>query len=189
MKTYKETLISKCKKHAIVHGIFAVIIMIVIFIFSSQKGYESSSLSGSVFEFISKILSPVMPESFMSFLETYIRKLAHVSIYFLLGIFTSLCSIWIYKYRIYKGLITVCTKLRAFFHYFTGWAVALLYAVSDEIHQAMVPGRSCEIADMGLDSLSAIVGTLLVALFSIRSIRKAGKFIAEEERPYNPKAI
>ena len=185
MKTYRETLTSKAKKRAIVHGVFAVIIMIIIFIFSSQKGYESSKLSDSVYNFLSRILSPITSEAFMTFLHDYIRKIAHVTMYFLLSLFTSLCSIAIYRCRMLKGRSENCTWVRAFFHYFARWAVAVLYAVTDEIHQVAVPGRSCEIADMGIDALSALAATLLVALFSIVRLKKTKKFIIEEEAPYN----
>jgi len=41
-------------------------------------------------------------------------------------------------------------------------AVALLYALSDEIHQAFVPGRNPSAADLAVDAIGAAVG---IALF------------------------
>ena len=44
------------------------------------------------------------------------------------------------------------------------WALATAYAVTDEIHQMFVPGRSCELGDMLLDSVGVLVGVVLLAL-------------------------
>ena len=44
------------------------------------------------------------------------------------------------------------------------WLVGTLYAVTDEIHQSFVPGRSCELRDMGIDSCGVLTGVLIVSL-------------------------
>ena len=41
------------------------------------------------------------------------------------------------------------------------WVIGTLYAVSDEIHQLFVEGRSCEVRDMLLDSVGVAAGVLL----------------------------
>ena len=46
---------------------------------------------------------------------------------------------------------------------FSLWTCAL-YAVSDEIHQLFVSGRSCQLTDVLLDSAGAFVGHLLYQL-------------------------
>ena len=38
----------------------------------------------------------------------------------------------------------------------------ILYAISDEIHQYFVPGRSAEIRDVLIDVLGANIGILLI---------------------------
>ena len=38
------------------------------------------------------------------------------------------------------------------------WAIGTLYAVSDEVHQYFVPGRSCELRDMLIDACGVAVG-------------------------------
>ena len=45
------------------------------------------------------------------------------------------------------------------------WVIGTLYAVSDEIHQLFVPGRSCELRDVFIDSLGVL--TALIILFII----------------------
>ncbi len=47
--------------------------------------------------------------------------------------------------------------------------VASLYAVTDEVHQAFVPGRTPDVVDWGVDTLGALVGALALAYI----IRKA----------------
>ena len=44
------------------------------------------------------------------------------------------------------------------------WLVGTLYAVTDEIHQFYVPGRSCELRDIGIDSCGVLAGVLVVSL-------------------------
>lgn len=48
--------------------------------------------------------------------------------------------------------------------------VTFLWGVSDEVHQAMVPGRSPELADAMADLIGAIGGTAVQHLFSNRSV-------------------
>lgn len=48
--------------------------------------------------------------------------------------------------------------------------ISLLWGLSDEIHQALVPGRSPELADIVADLLGAIVGATGWQLFSNRSV-------------------
>lgn len=44
------------------------------------------------------------------------------------------------------------------------WMVGTLYAVSDEVHQFFVPGRSCEVRDMVIDSCGVAAGVLIMLL-------------------------
>ena len=42
------------------------------------------------------------------------------------------------------------------------FAFSALYAVSDEIHQYFVPGRSCQITDIFIDSAGAFCGAVMI---------------------------
>ena len=46
-------------------------------------------------------------------------------------------------------------------------SVGLLYAISDEIHQAFIPGRGPQIAEVGIDFSGVVVG-ILIAFFVIK---------------------
>jgi VanZ family protein len=49
-----------------------------------------------------------------------------------------------------------------------GWAVLVagLYSLTDEFHQAFVPGRTASLIDSGIDTTGAILGTLLILLWA-----------------------
>lgn len=38
------------------------------------------------------------------------------------------------------------------------WVIVVLYAISDEIHQALVPGRSPLVTDVAIDALGGLLG-------------------------------
>ena len=53
-----------------------------------------------------------------------------------------------------------------------------LYAVSDEIHQIFVPGRSCQAFDVLIDSSGVLTGTIIMLLFLVlskKAVRRSGK--------------
>lgn len=140
--------------------------MAAIFWFSNQPAKASSQMSGGITETIAAFLpgydalSLGIQKAVFHTVEVVVRKSAHFGIYALLG-----------------GLVFFAVS-----RYFKrGWAQILiafggcaLYAVSDEIHQLFVPGRSCEFKDVCIDSAGAFIGILVVfALLAIISgIRK-----------------
>ena len=147
--------------------------MTVIFLFSSQNGQLSSDVSEG---FAARLFSIIYPSFHdmsdlekLNFLETVmltIRKLAHFTLYFVLGFLSSLLFVTIKKYGIYiKGIIS--------------WGFCVLYAVSDEIHQYFVPDRACAFRDVLIDSMGALLSVIIfVALiWSIKRFHKYKKFI------------
>jgi len=69
-------------------------------------------------------------------------------------------------YAVLGALVWVALYPRKHAH--TALAVAVLvssaYGVSDEIHQAFVPGRTPDVVDWGVDTLGALVGATVVWL-------------------------
>ena len=55
-----------------------------------------------------------------------------------------------------------------------GIAGAVLYGISDELHQRFVPGRTPDVLDLAADSLGAMAGALLALLvrFASRALRR-----------------
>lgn len=134
------------KVYRIVSWTSVVLWMGVIFYLSDQVAADSSELSSGVSAFIIGFLGTLIPawhveaESFSFF----IRKAAHFSAYFLLG-FLIVHAFWASHFR------GVRFALYAF-------AASVFYAISDEVHQLFIPGRSGEVRDVFIDSAGALVG-------------------------------
>ena len=131
-------------KNKIVSLILVIIWMVIIFILSSFDATSSSGQSGIIVNFISSITNI----DNLSLLSKIVRKLAHFTEYIILGLLV--CNlIKNYDKKTYIAII-----------------ICILYAVSDELHQILVPGRSCQILDILIDSLGSILG-----IFTLNSIR------------------
>ena len=112
----------------------------LIFLFSSQDGGESSGFSRKFVEFFVK--DPEMVDK----IEPYVRKLAHFSEYGLGGVlFISLFSTYDWSDR--RKIITSIS-------------LGVWYAILDEVHQLMVPGRSGAFKDVYIDSLGIVTGVI-----------------------------
>ena len=121
--------------------ILVIIWMTFIFAMSSFNSTESSSQSNFIVDIVSKILNIDNIE----LLSLIIRKLAHFTEYFILGLFVY-NLIYGYNKKKYVALI-----------------ICILYAMSDEIHQLFVPGRSCQMLDVCIDSIGSMLGIYLLS--------------------------
>lgn len=128
--------------------------MIFIFLFSSQEATESSKLSDSfidktvinVYKVFDSDLTKSKEHSIKEILVTPIRKLAHLSIYLILGI---LVYLTLTEYKVKKIIIYALI-------------ICLAYAISDEFHQLFVKGRSGEVRDVIIDTLGSSIGIILI---------------------------
>ena len=84
----------------------------------------------------------------------YSRKCAHATIYFILGIF------------IYY-LLTIFNKKNA---YLISVIFCFMYAISDEIHQKFVMGRTSSFYDVLIDTIGCIFGLFII--YYIKKIRR-----------------
>lgn len=57
----------------------------------------------------------------------------------------------------------------------TAFAVSAIYGVTDEVHQAFVPGRSPEVADALADAIGAGVATAAIMALAIIRRSRAGR--------------
>lgn len=101
-------------------------------------------------------------------LQPIVRKLAHFSIYTLLGFFTINYALACEKGngRCYTNeqCSPIQSKRSRNKIILYSWLFGTLYAVTDEIHQFFVPGRSCEIRDVCIDSLGVLTGIIFVLM-------------------------
>ncbi len=167
LKYFKEVIfISKIKYF--IPWIAVVLWMTLIFSFSAQEAQESLQTSGGFSEFLAKLLysdfnsfSAQKQTEILSDCQFIVRKAAHFSVYGMLGILTLTAS-KINKIKFYPIISS---------------AICLLYAISDEIHQNFVEGRSCELRDVLIDFSGAVTGIagMLIIFAIFNKIRKRGK--------------
>ena len=152
--------------------VLTVLWMGVIFFFSSRDSTESADMSGTLLRRLLAFFVPHWEErsadtqqQIMDSLHTVFRKLGHFSEYALLG---CLLSADVRLSPQNSRLPLRKTEL---------WLPALLsflYAGSDELHQAFVPGRSCELRDVCIDLSGACTGiaVLWLAIMIRRRLRQ-----------------
>ena len=134
--------------------------MSVIFAMSSKTAEESTELSDAVIEKPMEVYDTVRPETAGDekvywWFQFIARKAAHVME------FGALC-VWA------SGLL-LAYGLR--FAYPLGAGFTALYAVGDELHQLLVPGREGKVTDWLFDCLGSLAGILIVRCI-VRYLRK-----------------
>lgn len=168
-------------KHVIRYILIICIIVLCckIFALSSQDGGVSAGTSRQFTEIVLKILGLECNDRTIEIINPVIRKVAHFSVYMLLG-FLTMCTCETFKWqRVYK------------FDFSTMFA--FVFACSDELHQRLVPGRSGEFADVCLDTVGAMLGVLIVlaiALICVQIKKKKAskpKKLVEENSQDEPK--
>ncbi len=146
-------------KKTIILWIITILWMGIIFSFSANDGYQSTSTSKKVTYDVINIVEKKKTESEkmekVEILHPKVRKIAHAFEYAVLCILLvfSLKSSGIKPNKIYLIAIICC----------------LLYAISDEVHQLFISGRSAEIGDVIIDTGGS---ALCVIIFEISNIIK-----------------
>ena len=152
----------KIKIFRIIMIIALLCTMFTIYRFSSQNGTQSKGISTKVSQFILNFSNTYKEANtkeqtrMLNRTNAIIRKIAHFSIYTLLGL-------------IIMGLMTK-TKLKDKWRILITIGLGMLYAILDEFHQSFSPGRTPKITDVYIDTLGVILGALLVIL--IRTVYK-----------------
>ena len=115
------------KRYAMVFWVLSVVCMGVIFYLSSRTADQSSRESGAVLAWLTRLLGDGWLTDFL------VRKSAHFLEY------TGLCLLLSFACAATWGRRYTAVSL----------PLASLYAITDEVHQRFVPGRSCQAADWG----------------------------------------
>ena len=126
----------------------------IIFGFSGQDGEESSGLSRKVTEFITDNIFQLSNESkiqYINQLEYIIRKLAHFSIYTIVGI-------------LLMGFVSTY-EMEKIKKIYISIVMGITYAISDEIHQAFIPGRAAKLTDVIIDTMGVFLGIVILLIF------------------------
>jgi VanZ family protein len=127
--------------------IFPISWMGVIFYFSHQPGKESVKMSGWLTKIVEAIAYIFNISSTEVNLHLLVRKCAHLTEFAILGF---LLFIALYFTR----EIILSSSIKALI-------IGVFYGVLDELHQLFIPGRSCQISDMLIDSSGVLIAILL----------------------------
>lgn len=152
----------------IISIIFVLAWMVTVFMLSHQIAEDSSKTSSNfitvIIKLFNKDIGQEQLETIMLKVETIVRKLAHFVLYTLGGMLITIMFIN------FKEYITK-TKIASFL-------LGATYAITDEIHQLFIPGRSGEIRDVLIDSTGVLLGVFIIyLLMRIKGMFKSGKTI------------
>lgn len=137
----------------------AIFMMYMIFSFSSQDGTTSGNLSYKVSEIIVESANEAFElhwsnseiNHYIERIHHPVRKLAHMTEYFLLAVSVSF-PLYVY------GIRGLWLPLLA-------GGICVGFAALDEYHQSFVAGRGPSKKDVGIDSIGILVGVLMVQFF------------------------
>lgn len=131
--------------------------MSLIWLLSAMPGQGSGNSSRWLIEFFQSIGIDLFA-LFGEHTSFVIRKGAHFTEYFVLFL------LW---HTALKGCLE--GNRRAWL----AWGIAVVYAMSDELHQSFVPNRTAAVFDVGIDACGAALAAALVWFLNKRRRKKA----------------
>lgn len=132
----------------IIKLLLIIIWLIIIFMFSNQNGLESTNLTNGLLE---KYLFFIHSD----FIFILIRKLAHITEYFILGI---LVINFINEFNIDKKII-----ISIF--------ICFILASLDEFHQLFVIGRTGQLLDVFIDMVGFTLGIVIFIIVNKKILK------------------
>ena len=155
----------KTRKRMILCSILLIAALAFIWGNSLRTGTESGAMSGSILQWINKLLQ--LDETDAEKLHFAIRKMAHFTEFACLGIL--LC--WFFSMTGEKGAHLICMPL----------LFGLLAACVDETIQVFTPDRGPSLIDVWIDTAGVAVGitALLIGYNYIRKNNKPLTFLEE----------
>lgn len=147
----------------IIKLILVISCMIVIFCFSNDNSEKSTKKSDGVIIkstelFLNRKLNNEEKKLVIQKLVLPVRKGAHFTIYFILGI---LVFSLLKEYRLVNLRTLVITV-----------GICFLYACSDEVHQLFISGRSASVIDVFIDTLGSMSGSFIYLFISNLCLKK-----------------
>jgi VanZ family protein len=122
------------------------------FLFLMSTDMFSADATFPIIARILRFLDPSISARHMEHLHTIIRKLAHVTEYFIFGIL------------LFRAFRSGSVEPRALRWAFSSLLVLALLAASDEFHQSFSAERTASIVDVGIDSFGGFL-SLCASLF------------------------
>ena len=137
---------------SITHYLPIIIWMIIIFLFSNQIADDSNAMSSGITAIFYNFLQKFKIDDILSYdmMNHLIRKLAHFTIYFILGVL----------------VIRPFNKPDSFSSFVKAVLICFLYACSDEFHQYFIPGRAMMFTDVLIDTCGSMLGIILYQIYN-----------------------
>ena len=133
-----------------VHYWFPVVLWIS-FIFWMSTGMFSAQNTYLFFEPMLRFFVPSISHKEIIFLHIILRKLAHVTEYFISGLL------------LFRAFRNGSNKRREWIWAFSSLLIIIIIAASDEIHQSFISTRTASFVDVGVD----IMGGFLAQCISV----------------------
>lgn len=138
----------------------------VIFLASTDL-MSAQHTSRFIVPFLRWLKPDISPETLAS-IHIIIRKCAHIGEYAILALLLFRTAIFMTNLK--RSMLIL---------YASVWIVCSLVAVTDEFHQTFVISRGPSVRDVMIDSVGAILGLLIGAIFAKRSPAKLQKTSVE----------
>ena len=138
----------------VISWLLVIATMLIIYCISNETGAESAKTSGGIIKAILELFLPNenVTEVLVSKFQHPIRKVAHFNIYALLG-FTL------------ANAFKCSFKIKLIYKFVLSFALVVIYASSDELHQGLVANRGPSFKDVFIDSCGGFFG--IVAFFAM----------------------
>lgn len=143
----------------------------VIFYLSSRTADESTVQSRGMINSVSSIFGTVIDSNKLVWIDGIVRESAHAAEYFILGVLLYNALIICLNYRKQEEMmltaqtgVMVTDRFRELNCFICSLLICSIYALSDEIHQIPVPGRTFQMIDLILDVSGAAFGTLFMLI-------------------------
>ena len=141
----------------------------VIYYLSSKTAPESTVQSQTLISTFAGIFGKVIKDAdVMTNIDGIVRETAHGVEYLILGFLVYRALYICLNYRKQEELLLTaetgieCTdKFRTFNCFVCAVLVCTIYALSDEVHQIAVPGRTFQLLDLAIDFCGIVIGVFL----------------------------
>ena len=128
------------------------VVLWLLLIFGASTDVMSSTHTSRIIGPVLRWINPEISDATVRGIQIGVRKCGHLTEYAILALLLYRAT----RRTLERPADIWCRRCAA-----TAWAIAFLYAASDEWHQTFVPSRGPSIHDVMIDSAGALLGLLL----------------------------
>lgn len=163
---------NKIKSKIIISWILVIIWASVIFNLSAKTAEASTVQSQGLISTFTGLVGAIIPdEETMTRIDGIVRETAHGIEYFILGMLLFNALLVTLNYRKQEELLLTaetgieCTdKYRALNCFICSLLICCIYAITDEIHQIPIPGRTFQVLDLIIDFTGSLLGITTIKI-------------------------